>query len=132
MDEYLRLETLFFCSSNCNFLKFSAQNLSLLPIFLTILMMYLPLSILPTFAITILQKPLSGYQIECPVFGISFFPRKFNVLFKFNYSKYNPRGLIFRGRGLYMEGVFRFKSWFLNAPGLIYCGAYYRNFTVCR
>ena len=33
MDEYLRLETLFFCSSNCNFLKFSAQNLSLLPIF---------------------------------------------------------------------------------------------------
>ena len=25
-----------------------------------------------------------------------------------------------------MEGVFRFKKWFLNAPG----GAYYRNFTV--
>ena len=29
-----------------------------------------------------------------------------------------------------MEGVFRFKSWFLNAPGLIHGGAYYRNFTV--
>ena len=30
-----------------------------------------------------------------------------------------------------MEGVFRFKSWFLNAPGLIHGGAYYRNFPVC-
>ena len=29
-----------------------------------------------------------------------------------------------------MEGVFRFKSWFQNAPGLIHGGAYYRNFTV--
>ena len=29
-----------------------------------------------------------------------------------------------------MEGVFHFKSWFLNAPGLIHGGAYYRNFTV--
>ena len=29
-----------------------------------------------------------------------------------------------------MERVFRFKSWFLNAPGLIHGGAYYRNFTV--
>ena len=29
-----------------------------------------------------------------------------------------------------MEGVFLFKSWFLNAPGLIHGGAYYRNFTV--
>ena len=27
-----------------------------------------------------------------------------------------------------MEGVFHFKSWFLNAPGLIHGGAYYRNF----
>ena len=27
-----------------------------------------------------------------------------------------------------MEGVFRFKSWFLSASGLIHCGAYYRNF----
>ena len=29
-----------------------------------------------------------------------------------------------------MEGVFRLKSWFQNAPGLIHGGAYYRNFTV--
>ena len=29
-----------------------------------------------------------------------------------------------------MEGVFRFKSWFLNAPGLIHGGVYYRNFTI--
>ena len=28
--------------------------------------------------------------------------------------------IYFFGGGLYMEGVFRFKSWFLNAPGLIY------------
>ena len=35
----------------------------------------------------------------------------------------------FRG-SLYIEGVFRFKIWFLNAPGLIHGGAYYRNFTV--
>ena len=29
-----------------------------------------------------------------------------------------------------MEGVFRFKSWFLNAPRLIHGGAFFRNFTV--
>ena len=56
-------------------------------------------------------------------------PPKFNVMFKFNYSKISPPGAYFPG-SLYMEGVFRFKSWFLNAPGLIYGGAYYRNFTV--
>ena len=28
-----------------------------------------------------------------------------------------------------MEGVFRFKSWFLNAPGFIHRGTYYRTFT---
>ena len=45
------------------------------------------------------------------------------------YSKYNPRGIILWG--LYnMEGVFRFKSWFLNAPGLVHGGAYFRNFTL--
>ena len=48
--------------------------------------MYLQLSILPTFEITILQKTI-GYQIQCSVFGISF-PPKFNIWFKFNYSKY--------------------------------------------
>ena len=31
-----------------------------------------------------------------------------------------------------MEGVFRFKSWFLNAPGLIHGEAYYWNFMVYR
>ena len=30
MDEYLRFENAIFCSSNCNFLRFSAHNLSLL------------------------------------------------------------------------------------------------------
>ena len=29
MDEYLRFENTIFCSSNCNFLRFSAHNLSL-------------------------------------------------------------------------------------------------------
>ena len=29
-----------------------------------------------------------------------------------------------------MEGVFHFKHWFLDAPGLIHGGAYYRNITV--
>ena len=29
-----------------------------------------------------------------------------------------------------MEGVFRFKSWFLKAQGLIHGGPYYQNFTV--
>ena len=41
-----------------------------------------------------------------------------------------PGGLFSGGGGLYMEGVFHFKSWFLNAPGLIYGGAYYQNFMV--
>ena len=33
MDEYLHFENAFFCLSNCNFLKFSAHNMSLLLIF---------------------------------------------------------------------------------------------------
>ena len=46
MDEYLRFENHIFCSSNCNFLRFSAHNLSLLLNFsLFILIMYLQLSI---------------------------------------------------------------------------------------
>ena len=42
-------------------------------------------------------------------------------------------GAYFRGWGggsLHMEGVFRFKSWFLNAPVLIHGEAYNRYFTV--
>ena len=34
VDEYLRFENDIFCSSNCNFSRFSAHNLSLLLIFL--------------------------------------------------------------------------------------------------
>ena len=33
-------------------------------------------------------------------------PPKFNVMFKLNYSKYNPRGIFSGGGDLYMEGVF--------------------------
>ena len=33
MDEYLRFENAIFCSSNCNFFRFSAHNLSLLLFF---------------------------------------------------------------------------------------------------
>ena len=65
MDEYLHFENAIFCSSNCNFFKFSAHNL-------------------PTFAIIILHKTI-GHQIQCSVFGISLSFPKFNVLFKFNY-----------------------------------------------
>ena len=35
MDDHLRFENTIFCSSNCNFLRFSAHNLSLLLIFST-------------------------------------------------------------------------------------------------
>ena len=42
-----------------------------------------------------------------------------------------PWGLFSGGGGLFMEGVFHFKSWFLNISGLIHSGAYYRNLTVC-
>ena len=47
MDEYFRFEDVIFCSSNCNFLRFSAHNLSLLLISLIFLflIMYLQLSI---------------------------------------------------------------------------------------
>ena len=67
-------------------------------------------------------------QLSIPHCIVKYLPPKFNVMFEFNYSKYNPGGE--GGEGLYMEGVFRFKSWFLNAPGLIHSRAYYRNFTV--
>ena len=33
MEEYLRFENAIFCSSNCNFMKLSAHNMSLLLIF---------------------------------------------------------------------------------------------------
>ena len=47
MDEYLCSKNATFCSSNYNFMKFSAHNMSLLLIFFTFifLIMYLHLSI---------------------------------------------------------------------------------------
>ena len=55
---------------------------------------------------------------------IKYITPKFNVLFEFlnqNYSGSNPRSLFLGGGGyLYMEEVYRFKNWFLNAPGLIH------------
>ena len=35
---------------------------------------------------------------------IKYLPPKFNVMFKFNYSKYNPRGLIFSGASVSKVG----------------------------
>ena len=45
MDEYLLFKKAVFCSSNCNFFRFSAHNLSLLLIFyfFLFLIMYLQL-----------------------------------------------------------------------------------------
>ena len=87
MDECLRFQNAIFCSSNCIFFRFSAHNLSLLLIFY-----FFRSSVIRTV-------------------NINYLAPKFNVMFRFNYLKYNPRGL-------YMERIFRFKSWFLNAPGL--------------
>ena len=50
-------------------------------------------------------------------------------MFKFNYSKYTPRELSFGGGGLHGRR-FPFQKLFLNAPGLIHGGGYYRNFTL--
>ena len=81
MDEYLRFENAIFCSSNCNFMKFSTHNMSLLLIFsLLFIIIYLQLSI-PHCIVNKILNP------------------KFNVISKFNYSKYNHRGLIFEGVG---------------------------------
>ena len=71
----------------------SAHNLSLLLFFL-LLFVFNNTDI----EITILQKTI-GYQIQCLVFGISHFSPKFNVMCKFNCSKYNLRGLVFGGGG---------------------------------
>ena len=70
----MRFEKATFCSSNCKFLKFSAYNMSLLLGFFTFLflIMYLQLSI--------------------PHCIVKYLPPKFNVMFEFNYSKYNPGG----------------------------------------
>ena len=93
MDEYLRFENAIFCSSNCSFLRFSAHNLSLLLFFFftfLFLIMYLQLSI-----------------PHCIV--NKYLPPKFNVMFKFNYSNYNPPGAYFRG-GLIHGRSFSFQK----------------------
>ena len=120
MDEYLRFENAIFCSSNCKFLKISAHNLSLILIFLTFLflIMYLQLSILPTLAITILQKAIEW--VSNPVFSVryfAFFPVSSTFCLSLIIPNITPWGL-FSGVALYMEGVCRFKSWFVNARGL--------------
>ena len=118
MDEYLHLKTLFFVQAIV-FFRFSAHNLSLLLIFLLFSIFNNVLTTVSTtnIAITILQKPI-GYQIQCSVFG--FFPPKFNVMFEFNYSKYNPWGLIFRGGrggGLIHGRSFLFQKLVPECPG---------------
>ena len=113
MDEYLHLKTLFFVQAIV-FFRFSAHNLSLLLTFLLFSIFNNVLITVSTtnIAITILQKPI-GYQIQCSVFG--FFPPKFNVMFEFNYSKYNPWGLIFRGgRG---GGAYTWKEFSVSKVG---------------
>ena len=82
MDEYLPFENTIFCSSNCNFLRFSAHNLSLLLNFSLFLFLINKCTYNCQYHIVELIKYL------CP---------KFNVMFKFTYSKYNPWALIFRG-----------------------------------
>ena len=106
MDEYLRFEIAIVCLSNCNFFRFSAPNLSLLLTFFTFLclIMYLQLSIHTLY--TELIKHL---------------PPKFNVMFKFNYSKYKPRGLFFGGGGggggAYTWNEFSFQNLVTKRPG---------------
>ena len=82
MDEYLPFENTIFCSSNCNFLRFSAHNLSLLLNFSLFL-----------FLINKCTYNCQYHIVEL----IKYLPPKFNVMFKFTYSKYNPWALIFRG-----------------------------------
>ena len=83
--------------------------------------------------ITVLQKTI-GYQIQCSVFGISLFPQSSTLCLNLVIPNITPGAYIWGGGrergGLYMEGVFHSKRWFLSAPGLIHGGVYYWNFTV--
>ena len=90
MDEYLRFDNAIFCSSNCNLLTFSAHNLSLLLIFLYI------------FRSSVIRTVNINYRTHT-VELMKYLPPNFNVMFKFNYSKYNPRGLIFGGTYTWKE-----------------------------
>ena len=115
MDEYLRFENVIFVQVIVMFLDFLLTTCLYYRQFFTFV--YL-------FVITVLQKTI-GYQVQCSVFGISHFSSKSNVMLELSYSKYNPPETYFQG-GLYMEGVFHFKSWFLNASELIHGEAYTR------
>ena len=107
------LKTLFFVQAIV-FFRFSAHNLSLLLIFLLFSIFNNVLTTVSTtnIAITILQKPI-GYQIQYSVFG--FFPPKFNVMFEFNYSKYNPWGLFSGGAG--GGGAYTWKEFSVSKVG---------------
>ena len=100
MDKHLHFENAIFCLSNCNFLRFSTHNLSLLLIFYSFifLIMYLQLSKPPTLQLQLYKKPFDiKSSVQCLVFCL--FPQSSKLCLN----------------GLYMEGVFHFKSWFLNA-----------------
>ena len=62
-------------------------------------------------------------SVQCSVFR--FFPVSSTFCLNLIIPNITPGGLLSGGEELYMEGVFRFKSWFLNAPGLIHGRAYY-------
>ena len=81
MDEYLRFENAIFCSSNCNFFEIFCSQ----PVFTT-----------EFFTFFIFNDVLTTVNTTLCML-IKYLPTKFNVMFKFNYSKYNPRGLIFGG-----------------------------------
>ena len=87
MDEYLRFENAIFCSSSCNSFIFN--------------------NVLTTVNTTDIRNYnfTKNHWISNPVISVRYFafPPKFNVLFKFNYSKYNPRGLIFGGAYTWKE-----------------------------
>ena len=72
MVEYLRFENASFCSGNCNPLRISAHNLSLLLIFFTFLFlrMYLQMQIPPTLQLQFYKK---NHWISNPVFSIRYF-----------------------------------------------------------
>ena len=89
--------------------------------------MCLQLSILPTFAITILQKKTIGYQIQCSVLGI-FFPLSSTRCLNLIIPNFTP-GAYFRG-GLYIGRIFPFQKLVPKRPVAYTWWAYYRNFTV--
>ena len=125
MDEYLRFENAIFCSSNYNFLKFSAHNLSLLLIFLTflLLIMYLQLSIYTT---DIYKKKTIGYQIQCSECSVlRFSPLSSTLCSNLIIPNITPGGFFGGGGGgqggggLIHGRSFPFQKLVLNAPGLI-------------